>query len=74
MKDQLIQLADKWEKTARHKFMSADNQYDDVKKRPTAKIFIEHGAMCYFNCAQELRKVLSSLSPLLLATQEGDQK
>jgi len=51
--NQLLTLCEAWEKLARCKFISAD-----AEKNPMGKQFIEHGAMCYFNCAQELRKVL----------------
>lgn len=57
----LNKLVMQWEQRARNKFISAHNQDDELSQRPTGKQFIEHGAMCYFNCAQELRKVLSSL-------------
>lgn len=64
----LTALIEKWEKTARNKFRSAERQIDDPAHRPTGERFIEHGAMCYFNCAQELRAVLSSLSPSVKVT------
>ncbi len=54
-------LAEEWEGVARRKFQSADRQVDDPINRPTGKRFIEHGAICYYNCAQELREALSSL-------------
>ncbi len=50
-------LLTKWERRARNKFLSAELEKDAMGKR-----LIEHGAMCYFNCAQELRAALSDLS------------
>lgn len=54
----LLKLADEWEHLARCKFQSAKAQPDEAGRR-----FIEHGAVCYFNCAQELRTTLASTSP-----------
>jgi len=56
----LTSLAEKWENSAKNRFLAAGQEKDDFGKR-----FIEHGAMCYFNCAQELKKILisSSLPP-----------
>lgn len=70
----LTALIDEWEKTARNKFRSAERQEDDPANRPTAKRFVEHGAMCYYNCAQDLRAALSSLSPSTSTIEEGGQK
>jgi len=72
--DNCLRLVEKWEVTARNKFVSADNNKDDHSDSPTGKRLIEHGAMCYYNCAQDLREVLSSLLPSPSTTQEGDQK
>ena len=69
MKQQLLALVDKWEKAARFSFLSAAEQKDDFGRR-----FIEHGAMCYVNCATDLKEVLVSADPLLSATQVGGQK
>lgn len=71
--DKINCLIEKWEQIARNKFISADRQATEPCNT-TAKRFIEHGAMCYFNCAQELRAILTSLSPSSSTTQEGDQK
>lgn len=70
----LDSLVEKWEATARRKFLSADHQKDDPARRPTGKKFIEHGAICYCNCARELKEALSSLSPSSLAIQGECQK
>lgn len=70
----LIALAEKWEQTARNKFISADHQVDDPTNMPTAKRFVAHGAICYFNCAQELRRFLSSLESSSLDNQGECQK
>ena len=53
-------LALQWEALARNKFASAENEADPMGRR-----LIEHGAMCYFNCAEELRAAIptSSLPP-----------
>lgn len=48
-----IELAEIWENIARRKFHDADRTEDTIEKRG-----ITHGAMCYFNCASELREVL----------------
>lgn len=43
-------LIAEWEHRARRKFIDAEKERDPMGRR-----LIEHGAMCYFNCAQELR-------------------
>lgn len=67
--DLLTSLVEKWEQSARFAFNSAEVQIDDPNKRPTGKQFIELGAICYFNCAQDLRRSLNlpdlSFQPLL---------
>jgi hypothetical protein len=57
--DPLIELADKWEREARRKILSSKLQNDIPSQRPTGEALIQHGAICYFNCAQELRRVLN---------------
>ena len=74
MSDVLISLIEKWENTARNKFRSAKRQKDDPTSRPTAERFISHGAICYFNCAQDLRAALISLSLLPPTIEGADQK
>lgn len=51
-------LAAAWEHTARRKFLDAEGESSEAGRR-----FIEHGAMCYFNCAQELKAALADASP-----------
>lgn len=58
-------LISQWLHIAKSKFFQAKYEKDPMWKR-----LIEHGAICYFNCAQELKKVLSSSSSLLLVTQK----
>lgn len=48
-------LVDKWVAQAGRKFASADHESDSVAKR-----FIIHGAICYFNAACELQKILKN--------------
>jgi hypothetical protein len=55
----LISLINEWQNSARNRFRAAEQEKDEFGKR-----FIEHGAMCYFNCSHELRKALAL--PLLL--------
>ena len=49
------QLVDKWFLYARNKFSDASEEDTDFGKR-----FIEHGAMCYFNCARALEHLIKS--------------
>lgn len=53
----LIDLAVKWENWARRKWYDAEREKDPMGKR-----LIEHGALCYQNCASELREALTALS------------
>lgn len=53
-------LADSWEAIARNKFRDAE-----VERDPMGKRLIEHGAMCYFNCAQALREAMLAKTSLL---------
>jgi len=48
-------LVEKWVVQAGRKFASADHESD-----PFAKRFIKHGAICYFNAAYELQKILEN--------------
>jgi hypothetical protein len=59
----LTVLIDQWENRARSKFKSGEAQPDEASRR-----FVEHGATCYFNCAQELRAALASALPPSSAT------
>ncbi len=74
MNDILFALIEKWENTARNKFRSSERKKDNPANRPTGKQFIEHGAICYTNCARELRAALVSVSPQVSTTQEVNQK
>jgi hypothetical protein len=65
---QLMKLLLKWEHTARRKFADADQEADPFGKR-----FIEHGAICYFNCARDLRALADASELQALATQVADQ-
>ncbi len=70
----ILKLIEKWEGAARRAFKSAEHQKDDPAKRPSGRKFIEHGAICYGNCAHDLREALSSLSPSASTTPGEDQK
>ena len=59
----LTVLIEQWENRARSKFKSGEAQPDEASRR-----FVEHGATCYFNCAQELRAALASALPPSSAT------
>ena len=54
--ERLKDLSDQWEARARRKFRAADGERDVAGKR-----LIEHGATCYFNCSEDLRKLLGAL-------------
>ena len=69
MKQQLFNLIERWENFARSSFHSASSQQDDFGRR-----FIEHGAMCYVNCATDLKKALTSDDLPLSTIQGEDQK
>ncbi|MGI4846838.1 MAG: hypothetical protein ACRYGK_01680 [Janthinobacterium lividum] len=48
-----VKLAEKWEQRARQLFACAAVTTDEMGKR-----LVEHGAMCYFNCAQDIRALV----------------
>jgi len=54
----LLSLAETWERIARTRFETSA-----IKENEPSKMQIERSAMIYFNCAQELRAILSA--PLL---------
>jgi hypothetical protein len=54
--ENLNQLVENWEALARNKFKGAKKE-----KLPMGKRLIEHGAFCYFNCAQELKEALAQI-------------
>jgi len=49
----LIVLRDEWNRRARRAFLDAETEEDLMGRR-----LIEHGAMCYFNCAMEITEAL----------------
>ena len=53
----LIDLAKSWEQQSKKKFEDAQHEKNDMGKR-----LIEHGAVCYFNCANELRQLVETKS------------
>lgn len=65
----LMALILKWEQSARCAFADAKQETDPFGRR-----FIEHGAMCYFNCARDLRAVADASELPLSDTPTTDQK
>lgn len=65
----LNKLIEQWEHSARRKWCDAAHEED-----PMGKKLIEHGAICYQNCARELKEVLTSLSPVVLTNHKGVQR
>jgi hypothetical protein len=53
----LKDLAIKWERISAIKFDDAESENNEFGKK-----FIEHGAVCYFNCASQLRHLLESVN------------
>ena len=51
----LDQLVCEWAAIATRKFSDADREPDPIWRR-----FIAHGAVCYANCATELRETLNA--------------
>lgn len=49
----LVKMILSWEQSARSQFQCGERTADPMGKR-----LVEHGAVCYFNCAQELRRFL----------------
>lgn len=64
-----LNLVSKWENTARKKWIDSETEDDPMGKR-----LIEHGAICYQNCASELKEVLTSSLLHPLGTKEECQK
>jgi hypothetical protein len=62
-------LIEKWNQWSRRAFYDAEREQDPMGKR-----LIEHGAMCYFNCATDLTEALASLSPQPSAIAKEDQR
>jgi len=65
----LINLTVKWENIAWRKWYDAKHEED-----PMGKKLIENGALCYQNCAHELKESLIFVLPQSLTTPEGVQK
>jgi hypothetical protein len=65
----LDELIANWEHHARRKWYDAERE-----KNPMGKKLIEHGAICYQNCARELSEALILVSPVPSATQVKGQK
>lgn len=63
------ELIEKWENNARRKWSDAAQETVPMGRR-----LIEHGAICYQNCARELREALIYVSPQPSATQEEVQR
>jgi hypothetical protein len=62
----LMSLVLEWERSARSQLRCAERTDDPMGKR-----LVQHGGMCYFNCAQALRQHLHAALPQPSPTQEG---
>ncbi len=62
-----MNLVNHWENRARRKWIDSEAEND-----PMGKKIIEHGALCYQNCARELKEALTSFSPLPSTIQAED--
>ena len=51
----LFVLVEQWKNIARKKFLDARGE-----ETTFGKSFIEHGAVCYFNCATELENLIKA--------------
>lgn len=51
----LSEIADNWLRIARRKFVDAETETE-----PEGKRLVEHGALCYMNCADELKAALNA--------------
>ena len=67
-KEQLEQLADKWLASAKQGYVNAERMHEPVEDRPTGREMTELGAICEYNCAKQLKDLLSSLSVSSLKT------
>ena len=56
--EQILKTVESWEQIARSRFADAA-----ATTEPTEKRGIETSAMCYYNCAQEIRAILASPLP-----------
>lgn len=59
-----IDVIVRWERIACRKFHDAEQETDCKGRR-----LIEHGAMCYVNCARDLREALTVALPGFSATE-----
>ena len=55
MHTELQNLIEKWQRIAAKKFKDAKFEKTDFGKQ-----FVEHGAVCYFNCANDLQNLIKS--------------
>lgn len=62
----LMALVLEWEQSARSHLQCAERTKDPIGKR-----LVQHGGMCYFNCAQAIRRHLNAAAPRPSPTQEG---
>lgn len=62
----LMSLVLEWEQNARSQLQCAERTKDPMGKR-----LVQHGAMCYFNCAQAVRRHLDAAVSLPSPIQEG---
>jgi hypothetical protein len=53
---ELVKLIEKWRVRARRKFHDAKLEPDVMGRK-----LIEHGALCYFNCSEELQTLVDAL-------------
>jgi hypothetical protein len=58
IQDRLTAIADNWLRIAHRKFVDAESEQD-----PAGKRLVEHGALCYVNCADEIKAALSACEP-----------
>jgi hypothetical protein len=65
----LTDLACHWENIVRRKWIDSETEDDPIGKR-----LIEHGALCYQNCARELREAIISVLPEPSTIQGEGQK
>lgn len=67
--ESLMSLVYSWENIAGRKWADAEAEKDLMGRK-----LIEHGAICYRNCASELRGALISLLSQSSATEGEDQR
>jgi len=69
MNDQLTTLIHHWENTSRQRFEQTKSVVDDSVQ----KSFLENSAIIYFNCANELKAILTSALPETTSTLSPNQ-